>query len=112
MVFCLTSDSDWPSTCPSLVVTAESSDSIAPRSAASILFCRDHPCHLLVEVDIIFIFVHATAAGSNTDTANGATANDAINAPLAKEAATGGNVAGDPSMVTIVLLCCVTSTPV
>jgi hypothetical protein len=43
------------------------------------------------------LFVRATAAGSNTDTANGATAADAINAPLAKEAATGGNVAGDPS---------------
>ena len=40
-------------------------------------------------------FVCATAAGSNTDTANGATADDAINAPLAKEAATGGDVAGD-----------------
>jgi hypothetical protein len=43
------------------------------------------------------LFVRATAAGSNTDTANGATADDAINAPLAKEAATGGDVAGDPS---------------
>ena len=73
------------------------------------LFCRDHPRHLLVEVDVIF-FVHATAAGSNTDTANGATVDDAIKAPLAKEAATGGNVAGDPSMVTVVSLCCVTST--
>ncbi len=61
-------------------------------------FCRDGPRHLLVEVDVIFIFVRATAAGSNTDTANGATADDAINAPLAKEAATGGNVAGDPSL--------------
>jgi hypothetical protein len=29
-------------------------------------------------------FVRATAAGSNTDTANGATADDAINAPLAR----------------------------
>ena len=74
------------------------------------LFCRDRPRHLLVEVDVIFVFVRATAAGSNTDTANGATANNAINAPLGKEAATGGNVAGDPSVVTIVSLCCVTST--
>ena len=52
------------------------------------LFCRDCPRHLLVEVDVIFIFVHATAAGINTDTANGATADDTINTPLAKEAAT------------------------
>jgi hypothetical protein len=58
------------------------------------LFRRDRPRHLLVEVDV---FVRATAAGSNTDTANDATADDAINAPLAKEATTGGNVAGDPS---------------
>ena len=29
MVFHLTSDSNWPSTCPSLVMTVESSDSIA-----------------------------------------------------------------------------------
>ena len=74
------------------------------------LFPKDRPCHLLVKVDVIFIFVRATAAGSNTDTASGATANDAINTPLAKEAATGGNVAEDPSMVTIVSLCCVTLT--
>ncbi len=112
MVFLLTSDSDWPSTCSSLVLTAELSDSIAPRSAASILFCRDRPRHLLVQVDIIFILVRATAADSNTGTANGATADNAINTPLAKEAATGGDVAGDISMVTIVSLCSVTSTPV
>ena len=73
------------------------------------LFRRDRPRHLLVEVDF---FVRATTAGSNTDTANGATADNAINAPLAKEATTGGDAAGDPSMVTILLLCCVTSTPV
>ncbi len=73
-------------------------------------FCRDRPCHLLGKVDVIFIFVSATAVGSNTNTTNGATADNAINAPLAKEAAMGGNVAGDPSMVTIVSLCCVTST--
>jgi hypothetical protein len=59
------------------------------------LFRRDRLRHLLVEVDVFY--VRATAAGSNTDTANGATADDAINAPLAKEAATGGDVAGDPS---------------
>ncbi len=106
MIFCLTSDSAWPSTCLFLVVTTESSDSIAPRSAASILFCGDRPRHLLVEADVIFIFIRATAAGSNTDTANGATADDAINAPLAKEALMGGNVAGDPSMVTL-SYCCV-----
>jgi hypothetical protein len=69
------------------------------------LFHRDSPRHLLVEVDAIFIFVRATVAGSNTDTANGATADEAINTPLAKEAATGGDVAGDPFMVTIVSLC-------
>ena len=67
------------------------------------LFCRDHPRHLLVEVDFIFIFFRATAAGSNTDTASGATANDAINTPLAKEAAMGSNVAGDP----LLPYCCV-----
>ena len=76
------------------------------------LFRRDSPHHLLVKVDVIFIFVHPTAAVSKTNTATGATADDAINAPLAKEATTGGDVAGDPSMVTIVSLCCVTSTPV
>ena len=59
------------------------------------LFRRDRPRHLLVEVDVFFI--RATAASSNTDTANDATADDAINAPLAKEATTGGDVAGDPS---------------
>ena len=76
------------------------------------LFHRDSPCHLHVGVDIIFIFVRAIAARSNTDTANGATTDDTTNASLAKEAATGSNVAGDPSMLTILLLCCVTSAPV
>ena len=57
------------------------------------------PRHLLVEVNVIFIFVRGTAASSNTDTANGATADDDFNAPLAKEAAMGSNVAGDPSML-------------
>ena len=40
---------------------------------------------------------HNLKVATNCFTANGATADDAINAPLAKEAATGGNVAGDPS---------------
>ena len=76
------------------------------------LFRRESSCRHLVKVDFIFIFVHSTAAGSNTGTANAATADNAINAPLAKEAATGGDVDGDPSMVNIISLCSVTSTPV
>jgi hypothetical protein len=65
------------------------------------LFRRDRPRHLLVEVDV-FSSVRPLPVVTPTPPmvplpTTPSTANNAIIAPLAKEAATGGDVAGDPS---------------